>query len=427
MRSPKLSFLAAALISTACFANQASLSSSAFHTAFIDNGSVFAMGSNSFGEIHSGTAGQFMTPQFTGVQSAKSIHVNLYRTAVLKTDGTALVMGMDWYTAASVTNAVPATGITDIALSLMDVYYVVGGTLYKWNGSATGVPSTIATGVASVSAGSTHVLVLFTDGSVGAVGQGDYGQLGLGTLTLTSTVTKLTLPGTANQVAASDNSSFVKMTNGSVFSFGRNNQYQLGLGYNSDVFTPAQVPGVTNVANVVVGQNSAVLILNDKTAMVSGWHDYVGGSLNVTNNMFVPFPVANVLEASIGQNNIAVNLGVAGQRQGWGDNQFGKIGDGTILERHSVTVSYFTPVAPPVVVVAAAQVAKGKSHGKDHDEDPFCKARKTGKFWGEAKDTDAYRCGEKFYRQTSDCYKVHRNDKFINVSAMCKVISERDD
>ena len=426
MTAPRLSFLAAALLSSACFANQASLSSSAFHTAFIDNGSVFAMGSNTFGEIQTGTGGQFMTPLYTGVQSAKSIAVNLYRTAVLKTDGSALVMGMDWTMGASVSNAVPATGITDIALSLMDVYYITGGTLYKWNGSATGTPVAIASGVSAVSAGSTHVLVLFADGSVGAVGDGANGQLGLGSLTSTSSVTKLSLPGTATQVAASDNSSYVKMSTGSVFSFGRNNQFQLGLGYNADVFTPVQVPGVTNVNKVVVGQNAAVLILNDKTAMVTGWHDYVGGTLNVTNNMFTVLPVTNVIEAAIGQNNIAVNLGVAGQRQGWGDNQFGKIGDGTTTERHTVTVSYFTPVAAPVTVTPATIAVKGKSHGDNRDNDPFCKARKVGGWWNKLTNTDAYRCGIKVYPTVAACYKANFGERNLNIQAMCKVLSERE-
>ena len=63
------------------------------HTLFIDNGSVFAMGSNLWGAIKNDNTLEYRTPQFTGIQNAVSIAAGSNRSAVLKADGTVTLFG----------------------------------------------------------------------------------------------------------------------------------------------------------------------------------------------------------------------------------------------------------------------------------------------------------------------------------------------
>ena len=202
------------------------LAANGIHTAFIDNGAVFSMGLNKYGEVAPATTFEHRTPYFTGVLSAKSVAVNWNRTAVLKNDGSIAITGIEWvYRQPS--QRTLNVGASDVALSLKDTFYVSNGVLYREidGQPAFAVPG--GTNVKHVAAGNDHVLVLFNDGTVGGYGGNAFGQLGTGTTIAATEVQKLGLSNVV-EISAGEYVSAVRTSTGEIFVFGKNDRGYLG-------------------------------------------------------------------------------------------------------------------------------------------------------------------------------------------------------
>jgi hypothetical protein len=355
------------LVAFNAHAVQTNMAQSQFGTVFIDNGSVFAMGSNNYGEILPGSNGQYTTPLFTGVQTAKTVAASVWRLAYLKEDGTARLNGLSYTTFGAVSNPFPDTGITDIALSQQTVFYIKAGQVYSWTGDSTATPVPLdgGAGATSIAAGDTHVVVLFTDGTVGTYGTNAYGQLGNGTTTPNTAIAKITLAAPAVEVAAGSFTTFVRLNDGTVFATGRNNQYQLGLSDNTDRTSLTVIPGLGNVTKMVPASNHTSMLMGDGSVATAGWHDYIGGSFYNTSVGFwrMPYGIVDDIASGTGDQTVVRALALPNQISGLGGNTFGKLGDGTQTERHTLSAAFFTPVAaptppaPPVVVAAVAPAA----------------------------------------------------------------------
>jgi hypothetical protein len=358
------------LVAFNAHAVQTNMAQSQFGTVFIDNGSVFAMGSNNYGEVLPGSNGQFTTPLFTGVQTAKTVAASVWRLAYLKEDGTARLNGLSYTTFGAVSNPFPDTGITDIALSVQTVFYIKAGQVYAWTGDTASAPVALAggAGAASIAAGDTHLVVLFSDGSVGTYGTNAYGQLGNGGTTPNTAIVKVTLPSATPvvEVAAGAFTTFIRLMNTeAVYAIGRNNQYQLGLQDNIDRYSPTVVLGLSNVVKMSPTTNHTSMLMGDGYIATAGWHNYIGGSFYNTSIGFyrMPYGTADDISSGTGDQTVVRVNALPGQISGLGGNTFGKLGDGTQTERHTMSIAFFTPVAaptppaPPVVVPAVAPAA----------------------------------------------------------------------
>jgi alpha-tubulin suppressor-like RCC1 family protein len=351
--------LAPMLIMGSAHALHTNIAASGAHSVFIDKGTVFAMGSNAYGEIVPGTTGEFRTPLSMSIQNAYSVAASQHRIAVLKMDGTAQINGRDFVTYKNTSVPFPTSGITDIALALIDVYYIKDSQVYKWNGS-TGTPEALVGGsnAQSIAAGQFHLVVLFKDGTVGTYGTNSSGQLGTGDNVNATSVVKLTGLPMMGEVAASGNSTFLN-TYGSfgVYSFGDNSSGQLGLSDSTNRLVPTLVPATTNVIKMLPGGITSTLIMGDGTLLASGYHDWIGGAFYTSNNKFVTLPVTNVMDGATGSDHTVVKMnGTIGKLSGWGGNVGGKLGDATNTERHTLTEAFWTPIPDPVVVVAPPPV-----------------------------------------------------------------------
>jgi hypothetical protein len=335
---------------------QTNMTGSGAHSVFIDNGSVFAMGSNQYGEIMPGSSGEFRTPLFMGIQDVKTVAASQLRMAVLKNDGTAVVNGISFTTWANMSNPFPMTGLSDIALTLQEVYFVKDGNLFQWTGDANSAPVAVVggTGVKSVAAGNYHVVILFNDGTVGTFGKNASGQLGSGDLLDVTAVLKLPLVG-VEEIAASANNSYAKLNGRSVvYGWGSNSGNQLGFADAVNRLVPTQLATPANVYKMVGGQSYMALMTGDGSVYSAGWHDWIGSGLYNVNTSFVKIPMPQVDDIGGGNDQVIVKLtGTVGKVSGWGGNVFGKLGDGVNTERHSLTDAYFTPVTPPAPPVVA--------------------------------------------------------------------------
>jgi hypothetical protein len=357
--------LAPLLLSTAALAVQSDMVTNNGTTLFIDNGAVYGMGDNSYGVIQPGSANNFSTPFFTSKLKAISIAAAGNRTAVLNDDGTARFAGYDNALYAPTEAAVPAANISDIALTYTSIYYVVNGQLFSWAGNSGTVPVAVAggTNVKEIAAGFEHLVVLFTDGSVGTLGTtNSYGQLGNGTLTADPALVKINgLFGRTIQAGAY--SSYVLQDDGTVKAFGKNTQYEFSTGNADNVLAPITIAGLTNVKKVTNPSGATIALRNDGTIIGCGWHNYISGALYNSSSASTcdVIPVGNTnTDISTGIGRVMLNRGEVGQRVGWSGNLYGSLGDGTSLERHQIVTAYFTPVVPAVepapVIVAVEPV-----------------------------------------------------------------------
>ena len=133
------------------------------------------------------------------------------------------------------------------------------------------------TNVTAIDAGGIHGLALKADGTVWSWGDNDYGELGDGTTTASTTPVQVS--GLANVIAvvAGDIHSVALEADGTVWTWGYNGQGQLGDGTTTTRTSPVQVtdPGdasgyLTHVIAVAGGYYHTVALKDDGTVWAWG-------------------------------------------------------------------------------------------------------------------------------------------------------------
>ena len=168
------------------------------------DGTVWAWGSNGWGQMGNGSVGDKHLPmQITGLANIAAVAAGSGHTVVLKEDGTVWACGNnDWGqlgggdTTLSRYTPVQASGVDNVKAVAAGGLYTVGlkvdGTVWSWgcfyyedwSAIASGnlpMPASGLANVAAVSAGWAHNVALKMDGTVWAWGDNNYGQLGDGT------------------------------------------------------------------------------------------------------------------------------------------------------------------------------------------------------------------------------------------------------
>ena len=190
-----------------------------------NSGRVYGCGSNEQGQLGLGdNVSERSTPQrINGLSSVRSISAGHYFSLVRARDGL-FVMGDNTY----------GQLCTD---TREDPIY--SPTRIESNGDP--VPSNL---VQSFKAGAESTYILFTDGSVVACGQNDFGELGDGTNN-NSFGTAVKLPDDKDAVEIGTGPSaktvFYVMEDGSVYATGLNNRGQVGDGTTNDRNRPVEI------------------------------------------------------------------------------------------------------------------------------------------------------------------------------------------
>ncbi|MGD0242090.1 MAG: hypothetical protein ABSB59_17410 [Streptosporangiaceae bacterium] len=224
-----------------------------------------------------------------------------------------------------------------------------------WGGSGSLTPAQLASsaGVAEVSGGGLHILVLKSDGTVWAQGNNWGGQLGNGTTTASSTL--IQVPGLTGvvQVSAGGLHSLALRSDGTVWEWGL-----WGPGGN---LSPAEVPGLTGVTKIAAGDGFSLALRSDGT--VWAWGNNYAGQLGdgTTADSSTPVQVTGLSQVT----SIAAGIdsALAIRTQGittvktvwaWGDNDEGQLGDGT-LGNHLTPERVTGIMAPSVTGIAVGE------------------------------------------------------------------------
>jgi alpha-tubulin suppressor-like RCC1 family protein len=252
-------------------------------------------------------------------------------------------------------SAVAAGGRHSLALT-------VSGTIMAWgyNGfgqlgeeeiGTTSTPVQVAKikHAVQIAAGGNHSLALLANGTVMAWGDNEAGQLGDGTTEEREVPVEVKGLTGVKAIAAGEEFSMALLSNGTVMAWGDNELGQLGTGGTKNGLTPSAVKGLTGVKAIAAGGEFALALLEDGT--VESWGSDESAQLANTEPKSggggeeeeeeapepepesfssTPHPVVRLsdVKAIAAGKNHALALLEGGTVMGWGDDNFGEVGNG---------------------------------------------------------------------------------------------------
>jgi alpha-tubulin suppressor-like RCC1 family protein len=186
-----------------------------------------------------------------------------------------------------------------------------------------------------------HTVAVRTNGSAWAWGYNTRGQLGNNTTTQRSSPVSV-VGGFSDwcAISAANQQTAAVRTNGSIWSWGLNS-YEGNLGDNTtvDKSSPVSVVGgFTNWCAVDAGEYHSVALNTSGNAWSWGRNDQGRLGDNTTTKRSSPVSVVGGFSNWCGVSaGFAHTLGIQtnGSAWGWGDNQYGRLGDGTVTSRSS--------------------------------------------------------------------------------------------
>ncbi|HVR85923.1 MAG TPA: RCC1 repeat-containing protein, partial [Planctomycetota bacterium] len=373
-----------------------SISTSGMHAlALTSDGTVWAWGSNQFGELGNGTQST-AAPFNLGSPSPVSTLAGVIAIAAggnhslaLKSDGT--VWGWGDNSAGQLGNGTTTLSPTPVQVSMLTGIIAIAagenhslaltsdGYVWAWglntngqlgNGTTTSlgvgqsspVQVSALTGVAGISAGYAFSMALGRDGTVWVWGDGGHGELGNGTFASSPLRTQVLGLGEMTAVSAGSNHCLALQSDGTVWSWGFNLTGQLGNGTVSNITpyglsSPGQVVSLTGVTAISGGGAHSLALRSDGSLVA--WGDDDVGELGNGSGAVQVLPVAipdltNVLTISAGGgHSLAVDTN--GKVWAWGDNTSGELGISSATQSlFPVLTSQQTGLGPVKAIAAGA-------------------------------------------------------------------------
>ena len=198
------------------------------------------------------------------------------------------------------------------------------------------------TGVSQIVAYHDNTCALLGSGSVKCWGENSYGQLGDGTTIDRSVPTQVTgLTSGVVQISTSIDNSCAVLSSGVVKCWGRNRFGQIGDGTTTDRYTPTQVTGLSLGATQVTAEGSyACAVLTNGSVSCWGYNSLGNLGDGTTTNRYTPTQVLGLtsgVSQVIARSYTACALLTTGSVKCWGYNNNGQIGDGTTTDRYTPT------------------------------------------------------------------------------------------
>jgi hypothetical protein len=343
--------------------------------------SLWAWGWNNNGRLGDGTT----TPRALPVQvlpAVKAVAAGDAHTLALKTDGSLWAWGFNGRgrlgDGTTKERSLPVQVLTGVAAVAAGSQHTLAlktdGSLWAWGGNHHGrlgdgtttarlSPVQVLTGIAAVAAGAEHTLALKADGSLWAWGRNNFGQLGDGTTTDRLLPVQV-LTGVTTAAAGFGHTLALK-ADGSLWAWGQNNYGQLGDGTTTDRRSPVQV--LSGGATIAAGAAHTLALKPDGSLWAWGRNNdgQLGDGTHGTSAIRMrPVQVLTGVAAVAADYRHTLAFKVDGSLWAWGNNDHGKLGDGTTTNRpRPVQVSGFGPTAtlpnaPSTLTAMAASMSR---------------------------------------------------------------------
>jgi fibronectin type 3 domain-containing protein/alpha-tubulin suppressor-like RCC1 family protein len=353
--SPLLSDSAAAVVSVS-----PKVSCGLDHTlALRYDGTVYAWGYNSSGQLGDGTKNYSSTPLKVPVSGIVDIAGGGAHSLALKSDGTISAWGSNTYGQLGNTNnlsgviAIAAGKYFSTALKNDGTVWAWGNNDYGQLGDGTYIQNTNPvqvkdlTGVIAISCGYNHVLALKNDGTVWAWGNNNSGQLGNGTGTKSNIPVQVICPplyatgggtklmGITSISAGGYNSTAIK-NDGTLWAWGDNTYGQSGQHLTNQCVAEAVDTNSFSYSKASCGAYYTLYLDSGKSLSSKGRNTYgqLGIGTNSDTSSETPIPLySDAVDISAGCFH-GVSLMSDGSLWSWGRNDFGQLGDGTLTNRN---------------------------------------------------------------------------------------------
>jgi len=262
--------------------------------ALKSDGTVWAWGDNTYGQLGDGTTVERDTPVLvSGLSGITAIAAGGGHSMALNSGGAVWAWGDNGKgqlgdgTTTDRHSPVPLSGFGGVVTAIAcgyahSVALKSDGTVITWGANGAGqlgdgtatdrlspVQAAGLSGVTAVSAGHDHTAALKSDGKVMAWGANGSGQLGDGTTTGRGAPVQVAGLGGATAVSCGDYHTAALTSDGTVLAWGANGAGQLGDGGTTDSATAVQVNGlgvmvaVTAGSGVTLGKASPISIITD--------------------------------------------------------------------------------------------------------------------------------------------------------------------
>ena len=291
--------------------------------ALKDDGTVWAWGGNSLGQLGDGThTDRYVPVQVSGLVSVTALGGRGYHSLAAQADGSVWAWGFN-STGQLGNNSTISSSLPVQVVGLSHPLTVTGGynfslallpdhSLRAWGGNGKGQLgigsnaqqlTPVAVGglvsVTQVSAGWEHALALTADGHVWAWGQNDSGEVGNGLSSSAGVSVPVQVAGLSGMrdVSAGDcHSAALKAADGTVWTWGCNGRGQLGDGSFITSAVPVQVVGLSHVVHLAARDYHNIALKDDGTLWTWGWN--INGQLGdgTTINRNVPVQVLWLLD-----------------------------------------------------------------------------------------------------------------------------------
>jgi alpha-tubulin suppressor-like RCC1 family protein len=187
-------------------------------------------------------------------------------------------------------------------------------------------------GARLITAGGVHTCALLSDGTVECWGLNEYGELGNGTTSNSSSPVAVNGVEGATAITAGNIHTCVLLSNGTVQCWGYNSDGEIGDGtFTFDSTTPIQVTGLNGVTAIAAGYTHTCALLSDGTAKC--WGDNTYGELGngTTADSNIPVAVTGLSNATaiVAGADFTCALLSDGTAKCWGLNEFDELGNGT--------------------------------------------------------------------------------------------------